>query len=150
MPSPSVRRSVRALLVGIVLVTAGCAGIPSLDGPETQTTTEEQTTVPRATYPAPPSNLTNGTVTQVALAHEEARLQDHLQEEYDLQSFSMGYLRQPEATVVNRTDGGVYVRINATYSYETDHVASDFNPACSLYHVNQTAIRYVTKLTCET
>jgi len=142
--------SLRTLLIGVALVTAGCAGIPSQDDPGTQTTTEEQTTVPRATYPEPPSNLTNHTVEQVALAHEEARLQNHLREKYALTSFSMGYLQRPEATVVNRSDDGVYVQTNGTYSYSYDQVASDFNPVCSLYHVNQTTIRHVSELTCET
>lgn len=124
-------------------------GIPSLNGAGTETTTEGQTTVPRATYPAPPSDLSNSTVTGVTLEYEEARIQNNLQEKYDLNSFSMGYLREPEATVVNRSDGGVNVRTNVTYSYGTDRVAADFHPACSLYHVNQTAIRHVTELTCE-
>lgn len=148
MASTPVRRPGRALLVGIVLITAGCAGAPSLDGSESRTSTEEQTTVPEATYPDPPSDLTNSTVTGVALRYEEARLQNHLREEHDLRSFSMGYRRQPTATVVNQSADRVYVRTNATYSWGTNRMASDFNPVCSLYRANQTAITHVRELPC--
>lgn len=110
--------------------------------------TEEQTTVPRATYPDPPSTLTNSTVKRVALGYEEARLRNHLRETRDLRSFSMGYQRQPRATVVNQSDDRVYVRTNATYSWETNRMASDFNPVCSLYRVNQTATTHVRELFC--
>lgn len=149
---PSFRTPSGAFLVAVLLVTAGCIGLSPGDetGTQSTSTTAEQTTVPRATYPEPPSNLTNSTAKQVAVKHEEARVQNVVRDEHDLNSFSVGYLRPVDATVVNRSDGGVYVRINATYSYETDRIASDFNPVCSLYHVNQTAIRHVTELGCDT
>jgi len=145
VPRP-VRRQFGVAVFGLLLVTAGCLGTPS--GTGTQTSTGEQSTVPRATYPDPPANLTNSTVEQVTLRYERARLQNHLRETRDLESFSMGYRRQPTATVVNRSDDRVYVRTNATFSWATDRKASDFNPVCSLYRVNQTAITQVRELPC--
>ena len=137
----------RALALAVLLVAAGCTGSPladhSGDQPSSSTPTAEATTVPRVTYPDPPANLTNETAKQAAVAYEEARLQNRLRNESEITYFELGYMRPVNTTVLNRSDGGVYVEIDATYSYGTKQWVADGDPVRSVYHVNETAIRHV-------
>ena len=155
MHPPMLRPASGALLVALLLVTAGCTGASLGDGstntptPTATPTTAEQTVVPEASYPEPPDTLTNESVEGVTVAYEEARLQNQLRETHDVTYFEMGYFNGSHTTVRNRTDDGVYVRIDTTYSYAYDNVVADFVPVCSLYHVNETAIRHVSETECK-
>ncbi len=115
----------------------------TISSPETTAVT----TVAPASFPSPPTNLTNETATTAAIAHEEARLQSQLRNETDVTYFELGYVRPVNATVLNESDDGLYVRVDATYSYGTPDKSADGVPVVSLYHVNETTIRHVNETT---
>jgi hypothetical protein len=145
-----IRRLAVPLAVAALLATAGCAGISFSDASESQpapsTPTAEPTTVSRAPYPDPPADLTNESATEAVVAYEEARLQNQLRNESEITHFKLGYMQPVNATVLNRSDGGLYVEVDGTYSYGTREQSADGVPVRSLYHVNETAIRYVAAL----
>lgn len=136
-------RSVGALGLTVALVTAGCLGLAPTTDPANA---ENPTTVPRATYPEPPATVTNATATQTVIEYEAARLQNELRAEVELTYFEMGYMQPANATVLNRSDGDVYVKVTARYSYATPRKTADGVPVESLYFVNQTTIRHVAEL----
>ncbi|AAG20085.1 hypothetical protein [Halobacterium salinarum] len=147
-----VRSATIPLVLIALLAAAGCLGSPIMEPVRNQTTasastTTASTTIPQATYPDAPENPTNETVKQAVVAFETARLQNELRDQYELTYFELGYLQPVNVTVLNRSDGGLYVRIDGSYSYGTPDRSADGVPVRSLYHVNETAIRHVNKTT---
>ncbi|WP_232686367.1 hypothetical protein [Halobacterium zhouii] len=141
------RLSIVSFAIVALLVTAGCMGVPLADSSGDQssssTPTAEPTTVPTATYPDPPDDLTNETAKQVAVAYEEARLQNQLRNESEITYFELGYVKPVNVTVLNRSDGGLYVAVDGAYSYGTPEKSADGVPVRSLYYVNEATIRHV-------
>lgn len=158
------RRPKTALLVGAVVVLAGCTAIPGSESSggatptasvQTETTTTVPTTTvggatsavptltraPREPYPDPPSNLTAGAVTRAAKAYDEARIHNALREEY--RDFSVGFWKPTSADVINRTERGVHVRVVTTYSYQYDSGYVDGLESRAIYLVNTTTVRRV-------
>jgi len=135
-----------------LFATAGCLGAPVTSSSPAQTTASTPTataatTVPPATYPDPPDALTNESATEAVLTHEAARLQNELREQYELTYFELGYVQPVNVTVLNRSDGGLYVAVEGSYAYGTPERSADGVPMRSLYHVNETAIRHVNETT---
>jgi len=124
-------------------VTAGCAGILPGDG------SSADPTEPGVSYPDPPDTLTNTSARERVIEYEAAHLESRLREEKAITDFEMGYAEPANATVRNRSDGGLYVSLDASYSYGTENSTADFIPTCSLYHVNETAIRRVSERDCD-
>lgn len=132
----------RHVLFGVVtvcLVLSGCtapSGVASQpDSPGDKAT--------RQAFPDPPANLSSDAVRTVAIEYEQTRVHNLLRNESRITSFEIGYLLSPNATVVNRTDTGVYVRVEVHYSYATDTKQADGVPVRSLYYLNTTTIRLV-------
>jgi len=142
------RAPVAILVVTALLVTAGCLGSPVTDSSPAQTTASTPTattatTVSPATYPKAPETLTNETAKQAVVTHETVRLQNELRDRYELTYFELGYVQPVNVTVLNRSDGGVYVRLDGSYAYGTPNRSADGVPVQALYYVNETAIRHV-------
>lgn len=101
-------------VVGLVLL-AGCAGVPSLS-PENSTTTTGEATSDTPTT-APGVTITNQTARERAIVAEERRVRQILNNASNITGMVPGYV-EPEATILNRTDHRVRVKVVMTYSYE--------------------------------
>jgi hypothetical protein len=114
----------RSLLVALAVlaVTAGCLGGVPGSSTTTPTPPTAQWDAPDGPneYPAPPSNLTDDGARQVAVAYEEAFVLNRLRAS-DVDGYGLGGVFGTEATVLNRSDGGVYVRVKRGY-YTTDTI----------------------------
>ena len=150
-------------VAGCVLL-AGCSGLgissPQSDAETdtptisstpspTPTSTVTSTTPSRKAYPEPPSDLDNETVTQIVAEYEEVRLHNMLRNQTlqgEISGFDVTYMYPANATVLNRSDGGVYVTIKASYSSWGDNYVADGRPVRSLYFVNESVIRRVAAL----
>lgn len=135
------------LALAVLLVLAGCVGgapggattdDSTTDAdPTTETTptaTDATTTgVPPnltdddpATSPDPPATLTDAAAAEVALAAEAASLYRRLNASLDPDDFGLSATTaQAAATVLNRSDGGVYVRVRHPYSWNADGQHAD-------------------------
>lgn len=125
-----------ALVLAVVasLVGAGCAGFGA----------ETSTPAPRQSYPDPPADLTNESVRQVAIEYEETRLHNTLRNRSGVETVSVPGIHPSEATIVNRTDTGVYVEVAVSYSYSTETVEADHPLVRSVYVVGSNQVRRVT------
>ncbi|MFC5970616.1 hypothetical protein ACFPYI_04655 [Halomarina salina] len=121
---------IHSLLLVAVLLTAGCLGGSSGAPPSATDETTVETTRPDPTpptarwteqagpngYPDPPSTLTNQSATQAALQYEETFVLNALAAS-DVDSYGLGGVFGAETTVLDRADGGVYVRVRRGYSW---------------------------------
>lgn len=147
------RTRLGALLVAALLVTAGCTGVsptggdasPSATAPDATPTTPTTGTAVWSpeVFPSAPPNLSDEQVENAAIAAEKVHVYETLSTEYDLTYLSFGYMYSSKATVLNRSDGRVYVAVEVRYSYSNGEFVADGASSRALYHANETAIRRV-------
>jgi hypothetical protein len=116
-------RRVEPLVVAVLVLLAGCAGIvtdttPESSGDGTATTTVEDTT----TGP----NLTRSEAKRLALDSEEEFIRSRLENATNLTGYGLvGITMTENATIVNRSDGGYYVFVVHPYSWSTERAHGD-------------------------
>lgn len=116
------RQSVRAFVVLVLVVFAGCAGAgPPTAGPS-PTEHASASATPTATAPATPtpSTLPNETAGERAISAEKARIRNETSAWESLTDLSFGILRPAEYTVRSRNASGVIVDVTVGYSMEFD------------------------------
>jgi len=134
-----------ALTTSVAL--SGCSVVFNDPSTSPQTaTTEPGTTIPSTTvlppgeYPSPPATVTNQTATEVALEYELALISNTFQNE-SYENFSVG-IDDPDAMVLNQSDGGVYVQTHIVYRWNvTGYGVQERCDETATYFVNPTAIR---------
>lgn len=128
-----VRRSTwTAVVVAVVVGGYIGVGMPGLPG-------QSAGTPPSESYPAPPPNTTDTAVRQAAVEYEEAYVHNQLRHHY--REFWVSRWEDPNATVLNRSDGGVYVEVTVTYSYSSENHVADGRTSTAVYFVDTTTIR---------
>lgn len=128
------RFTILAVLVGVLVggyIGVGMPGAPS----------QSPTATPSQSYPNPPPNTTDGAVQQAAIAYEEAYVHNQLRHHYE--EFRVSEWKEPRAEILNRSDGGVYVRVTVTYSYSGDDFVADGRESTAVYFVDTTTIRRI-------
>ena len=140
----------RVLLVVLLVTLAGCAG------GETGTPAETSSTTPGSDFdsgsnrtptaiaaPEPPADLTNESAKRVALEAERAHVFDILREHTDrFSEWGVGAWSNPDAVVIDETDGGVYVEVEMPYSYQAGASYVDA-VATAVYLVSEDEVRRV-------
>lgn len=130
------------LLAGVL---AGCSGV-STDAVPTPTTNASTTTeaagvMATGDYPTAPENLTNATARAVALDSEAVYVRQRLRTAVDVRTFDVGNgTVEPGATVLNWSDGGVYVRVVQPYRYQVNGSHADLATE-AVYFVSTDTVR---------
>ncbi|MGZ0747129.1 DUF7537 family lipoprotein [Haloparvum sp. AD34] len=96
------------LAVAVLLVLAGCSGMPS--GGSQTTQSSEKTTVQTP-------SISTETAKEQALEAEETRIKRILENASNITG-SVGVYGEKKATVLNRSSEGIRIRVVMSYSYE--------------------------------
>ena len=140
----------RVLLVVLLVTLAGCAGGETGTPGETSSTTPgsdfdsgSNRTPTAMAAPEPPADLTNESAKRVALEAERAHVFDVLREHTDrFSEWGVGAWSNPDAVVIDETDGGVYVEVEMPYSYQAGASYVDA-VATATYLVSEDEVRRV-------
>jgi len=103
-------------LSGCSVVFNGPSGAHQTTATTPGTTTPTTTVLPLEEYPSPPATLTNQTAKEVVLTYELALISNTFRNE-SYENFSVG-IDDPEAVVLNRSGGGVYVQTHVVYAWD--------------------------------
>lgn len=108
------------------IILTGCLTFEGMTSPNTYNTTTTSTSIsspqspsteePRE-FPDAPDTITNSTAKQVALDYEEVYIYNVLQQE-NYSEWGVGNWNDSSATVLNRTQNGIYVQVRMPYSYQ--------------------------------
>jgi hypothetical protein len=104
---------------------------------------------PTLAYPDPPATLTDEAATSVAIDHERARVHNSFRNQSEVDYFDVGYMWDPNATVVNRTSEGVLVVVEVHVSFSTRGSSGTYDgwPVRSRYLVSDSAVVHRAVLT---
>jgi len=133
------------LLIGVLIVFAGCAGLPG-----SNSTTSPATTAPNPTDTTPATtspSLPVEDAQQRALNAEKNRIEQVLENASNISGASVGIYGKTNATVVNQSSTGVQVQVTVSYSYEyncgNESGAVDGLTTTSLYTVTTDDVKLV-------
>lgn len=131
-----------------IVALAGCGGaIPSNTGtesPQTASTPVEFPTPPSGphAYPEPPTELSNESVKEVAFGYQDAWIYNILHNQSHITDFGTGGPLPQKASILNRSENGVYVKIQYGYWYSTSDSEADV-PTTATYFVSRTNVRRI-------